>query len=138
VAKGDLVRLVILPGQTDPAKSNWWDTTLVEFVVTDETGKTWNFREALVGGQQLGNERTKDAAAATWWVCSGDAETFGPAVLAPPPAASFTSPDGKATFQGTAAGVRTRGGRATLTLGGPGRITAGGKELSADAPATKD
>lgn len=138
VAKGDLVRLVILPGQTDPAKSNWWDTTLVEFVVTDETGRSWNFREALAGGEKTGNERTKDAAAATWWVCSGDAEKLSPAALAPPPTPTFTSPDGKATFQGTAGGVRTRGGKATLTLGAPGRIKAGGKELSADAPATKD
>ncbi len=138
VAKGDLVRLVILPGQTDPEKSNWWDTTLVEFVVTDETGQKWNFREAIVGGEKLGNERPKDAAAATWWVCSGDAEKFGPAALQPPPVPTFTSPDGKATFEGTAGSVRTRGGKATLTLGAPGRITAGGKELAADAPATKD
>jgi hypothetical protein len=138
VAKGDLVRLVILPGTTDPAKSNWWDTTLVEFVVADDKGRTWNFREALVGGEKLGNEQARDFAAATWWVCSGDAEKFGPAVLQPPPTPTFTSPDGKATFQGTAGSARTRGGKATLTLGAPGRIKAGGKDLSADAPATKD
>jgi hypothetical protein len=138
VGKGDLVRLVILPGQTDPQKSNWWDTTLVDFIVTDESGRTWNFREAIVGGEKLGNERPRDPGAATWWVCSGDAETLGPAALAPPPAPSFTSADGKATFQGTAGSVRTRGGKATLTLGAAGRIAAGGKELAADAPATKD
>jgi len=54
------------------------------------------------------------------------------------PPATFTSPDGKATFEGTAASVRTRGGKATLTLGAAGRITASGKELAADAPATRD
>jgi hypothetical protein len=63
---------------------------------------------------------------------------LGPAALAPPPAPSFTSADGKATFQGTAGSIRTRGGKATLTLGAAGRIAAGGKELAADAPATKD
>lgn len=138
VAKGDLVRLVILPGQTDPAKSNWWDLTLVEFVVTDDKGRTWNLREALVGGEKTGNERTRDLAAATWWICSGDAEKFDAAALEPPPTPTFTSPDGKAAFQGAAGSARTRGGKATLTLGAPGRIKAGGKELSADAPATKD
>jgi hypothetical protein len=138
VAKGDLVRLVILPGQADPEKSNWWDTTLVEFVVKDEAGTTWDLRKFLVDGKPLGNGLARDFDKAVWWVCSGDAEAFDPKALVPPPVATHTSPDGKVAFQGTAGSVRVRGGKTTLTLGAAGRIKAGGKELAADGPATKD
>jgi hypothetical protein len=41
-------------------------------------------------------------------------------------------------FQGTAGSVRVRGTKTTLTLGAAGSIKAGGKELTADGPATKD
>jgi hypothetical protein len=136
VSKGDLVRLVILPGQTNPEQSNWWDTTLVEFIISDESGHKWSFRDALVAGEPLGNQLTRDFDRATWWVCSGDAEKFDPASLAPPPIPTYSSPNGQITFQGRAASVRERNGKLTFTLGAAGKVKAGIHELAAESATT--
>lgn len=138
VAKGDLIRLVILPGQTNPEQSNWWDTTLVDFALRSDTGQRWNLRESLLAGEPLGNQLTRDFDKAIWWICSGDGERFDPKSLVPPPVPTFTSPNGKITFQGRAASVRERSGKTTLTLGTAGSIRAGNKELSSTEPATKE
>ncbi len=138
VAKGDIVRLVILPGQTNPEQSNWWDTTFVEFIVKDEAGTTWDLRQFLVDGETLGNALDRDFDKAVWWVCSGDAEALASKALVRKNLETHTSPDGKVAFQGTAGSVRVRGTKTTLTLGAAGSIKAGGKELTADGPATKD
>ncbi len=138
VAKGDFVRLVILPGQTNPKQSNWWDTTIVEFIVKDEAGTTWDLRQFLVDGETLGNGLDRDFDKAVWWVCSGDAEAIAFKAIVRENLETHTSPDGKVAFQGTAGSVRVRGNKTTLTLGAAGSIKAGGKELTADGPATKD
>ena len=142
VSKGDLVRLVILPGQTNPEQSNWWDTTATEMIVKDASGTQWDLRESIVRGEQfgnqLGNQLARDWKKAIWWICSGDAETFNAKIFAPVPAETYATGDGKASFQGVAGAIRMRGGKTTLTLGAAGTIRAGKKELSAPEPATND
>ncbi len=136
MARGDLLRLVVLPG--DGENANWWDTTLIEMTVRDGTGKQWNVRESLLRGEPLGNQLSRDWEHTVWWVCSGDAQKFDPKALLPPVPETFATPDGNISFQGTAGAVRIRGGKTTLTLGAAGKISAGSQELAAGNPATKE
>lgn len=132
VAPGDLIRLLILPGG-----SEWWDSTWVDMVVQDATGKRWSIREALLKGEKLGNQIGADPARAVWWVCSGDAPKFDPRDLVPPAMPEFATADGRVGFQGTAGSVQIRGGKATLSLGAAGKVRVGDKVLAADGPASK-
>jgi|GEM_PF-419511 len=138
VAKGDLVRLVILPGQTNPTQSNWWDTTVTEMEVRSGTGQRWDLRESLLRGDGLGNQLARDWDQAVWWVCSGDAEKFDPRALILPAVETYSTADAQASFQGVSGAVRLRGAKTTLTLGAAGKIRVGNKELSANQPATKE
>lgn len=138
VAKGDLVRLVILPGQTNPAQSNWWDTTITEMVVRTATGQRWDLRDSLLRGDRLGNQLARDWEQAIWWVCSGDAEKFDPRALALPAVETYSTADGQVSFQGVSGAVRVRGNKTTLTLGAAGSIRVGNKELSSTEPATQE
>jgi hypothetical protein len=126
VAKGDLVRLVILPGA-----SEWWDTTQIEMAVSEAGGKRWDLRESLQKGEKLGGDLTGSRLQAVWWVCEGDAERFDARALSPAPAQEFATADGKVRFQGTAGAVQIRGGRMTLSLGAAGKVRVGDKELAA-------
>ena len=136
VAKGDLLRLVILPGEGENA--NWWDTTLTEMTVKDGAGKQWNLRESLLRGEPLGNQLARGWDKAIWWVCSGDAQKFDPKALQPPVPETMTTPDGNVSFQGTAGAIRVRGGKpATLTLGAPGQARIGKVVLESPKPASR-
>jgi hypothetical protein len=130
VAKGDLVRLVVLPRAT-----NWWDTTCVEMVVRPTGGSPWSLREAVVSRKDFGNAQP-GAAGAAWWVCEGDAAAFDPKALAPS-IESHATLDGTISFEGSSAAVQVRGGKTTMTLGAGGKIRAHGGELAAGGPATK-
>jgi len=136
VAKGDLLRLVVLPGEGENA--NWWDTTLAEMVVKDRAGKQWDLRESLLRGEPLGNQLARGWDKATWWICSGDAQKFDPKALPPPAPETFATPDGNVSFQGTAGAIRVRGGKqATLTLAAPGQARIGKVTLESSKPASR-
>ena len=65
VQPGDLLQLSIRPRAEYTC-----DTTQIEFVIRDESGQTWDLREALVGGaaQELND---------VWWLCSGEGSQLG-------------------------------------------------------------
>lgn len=132
VAKGDLLRLVILPG-----KSEWWDSTSVDMTVREADDRKWDLREALVRGDTLGNDMPGDRSKAVWWVCEGDAPTFDAVALKPPPPEEFVAADPKVRFQGSCGAVRSRGGTVTLSLGAGGTVKAGSKTLTADGPTSR-
>ena len=132
------MRLVILPGQTNPAQSNWWDTTVTEMEVRSATGQRWDLRESLLRGDSLGNQLARDWSQAIWWVCSGDAVKFDPRALALPSVETYSTADRQVSFQGVSGAVRVRGAKSTLTLGAAGKIRVGNKELSSAKPATKE
>ena len=132
VTKGDLLRLVILPG-----RSHWWDTTAIDLTITDSSGNRWNARDDLITKKmKLGNEMdaTRDSV---WWACAGDAPRFDPADLVVPAQPEYATSDGKVRFQGTAGAVQIRDGKASLSLGAPGRVRFGRHELAADGPEVK-
>ncbi len=131
VEKGELIRLVILPRE-----SNWWDTTLTEMLVRETGGQQWNLREAVMAGEKLGNDPGGDPAQAVWWICEGDAEKFDPRVQRPV-VEEYSTADRRISFQGTAGAVRVRGNTVTLTLGAEGKIRFGNKVLEADAATSR-
>ncbi len=131
VAKGELLRLLILPRE-----SNWWDTTRVEMRVRQTGGGQWNLGEAVLNRQSFGNAAADPPAESIWWVCEGDAAAFDPRVLSPA-RAEFAAADRQVVFQGTAGAVQSRGGRVILSLGAAGEIRAGNRRLAADAAASK-
>jgi hypothetical protein len=132
VAKGDLVRLVILPGA-----SEWWDTTQIEMAVIEAGGRRWDLCESLQKGEKLGNAIDGDRSQAMWWGFEGDAERFDARALSPSPAQEFATADGKVRFQGTAGAVQIRGGKLTLSLGAAGKVRVGNKELAAAGAASR-
>jgi hypothetical protein len=131
VAKGELLRLVILPRE-----SNWWDGTIVDMTVRQSGGPQWNLRESSLRGNELGNERTGKSETPVWWVCEGDAEAFDPKVFAQP-VETYGPTSGAISFQGTAGAVQVRGPSRVLTLGASGEIQVGGKAFRSEGPATR-
>lgn len=132
VATGDIIRLSVYPNYCE-----WWDSTDVEMIVTDEKGKTWDARKDILEGQRLGNQIGGDPAKAVWWVCEGDAAAFKPSMLVAPPLPELQADGGKIKFKGILGSVQLRSGKIRMSLGDTGQIKTGKHQLDSDGPASK-
>lgn len=133
VAQGSLLRLVILPGEGNPAKGeggHWWDSTFTEMSVRAANGTTWDLRDAIVTGK-LGTDPRTDPATTTYWFYEGDAATFAAPSDANRPA--FTAESGQVTFRGHAGAIQLRPKQpkpTKLSLGAPGEVIFGKEKLA--------
>ncbi len=133
MAKGDLVRLVVLPGEGTNSRpgeqAHWWDTTWVDVTVRDADGQTWSLRGAALQPGGLDEE--------VWRVCEGDAPTYDADILTRGLVEEHRTADRKVRFFGTVGAVQVRGGKTTMSLGAAGEVQVGREKLSAAEPTSR-